>query len=143
MTNVHGLTGYARIPKLLSYPGHERAVGPLWEIRGQAKAQRFFLDRAWGIAGINDDAVDGDHPGQRIVREFAGQAPVWIEWHDAERVQDHSRPGRAGALADPEQFAQPARAHVGCLALVEEEIHAANGVDDRAGSGLALPLRQR
>jgi len=61
------------------------------------------------------DAVDEDHPDQRIVGEAARQRPPRIQRYDVEEPHDLTRFGGAGALAHAEECAQVGAAEMRLL----------------------------
>ena len=95
------------------------------------------------MPGVDDQAVDLDHPDQRILVHPAGQRPFGVEAVDLEQVPDRHRLGRPGGLRDPESLVDVGHLHVVRLGGVAEEVHPADDPHDPAGPGLGLASGQR
>src|SRR5271165_4044926 len=114
----------------------------LRDVRDQALPQCLFLELPLQMPGVDDEAVDLDHPGDRVRVHPAGQCPMRIELPNLEHGADGLRFALAGAFADPERLVDGRQLHVRLSAAVVEKVDPANRADDPTGPGLRLATKQ-
>src|SRR5271157_3599128 len=94
------------------------------------------------MPGVHDEAVDLDHPGDRVRVHLAGQCPMMIELPNLEHGADGLRFALAGAFADPERLVDGRQLHVRLVTAVVKKVDPANRADDPTGPGLRLATKQ-
>ena len=102
-----------------------------------------LLDLGRHQARVHEDSVYRNHPGQRIRREQRPPAERRFHLADAQNVADQLRLVGEGALRHSGQRAQVVACQVWPLRSVEEEVHAAHGVDRRSSPDAKVAARER
>src|SRR5271166_1545815 len=92
------------------------------------------------MPGIDDQAVNLDHPGHRILPHPAGQRPFGVEGVSLEQVTYRLGLGGPRGLRDSHPLVDVGHPHVVRLGGVAEEVHPADDPHDPAGPGLRLAV---
>src|SRR4051812_49127611 len=72
--------------------------------RDQSLAERLLLNLSLQTPGVNDEAVDLDHPGHRTLLDPLPQHPVKVELANLEQVTDGLRLALACAFGHAERL---------------------------------------
>lgn len=74
------------------------------------------------MAGVNDEAIDGDHPGQWILLDPAGECPVRVEETDLQQILDLFRFIAHGTFGKAKSRRQIVGTHMWLLRLIKEKV---------------------
>src|SRR5271166_4428705 len=92
------------------------------------------------MPGIDDQAVNLDHPGHRVLIHTARQRPFRVERVSLEQVTYRLGLGRPRGLRDSHPLVDVGHLHVVRLRGVAEKVHPADDPHDPAGPGLRLAV---